>query len=214
MDERRRGPEGYPHGPAAALVAHTALEHLGDPRAVVLVEGVSDQIALETLARRREIDLGVARVSVVPVGGAQGLRRMLQAVVARHPTVSLTGLYDAPEEAIVRRALETLGHLAPEDPLERAGFFACSLDLEDELIRACGAAVVERCLAERGDLTAFRKLQTQPAWRGRSAEAQLRRWIASGARRKLRYASTLVEAVPEERMPRPLVAALARALQA
>lgn len=214
MDERRRGPEGYPHGPAAALVAHTALDQLGDPRAVVLVEGVSDQIAVETLARRHGVDLEAARVAVVPVGGAQGLRRMLHAVVTRHPAVSITGLYDEPEEPVVRRALEALGHLTAEDSLEHAGFFACSLDLEEELIRACGVALVEQCLAEQGDLLAFRKLQAQSAWRDRPVPAQLRRWIASGARRKLRYARALVEAVPDERMPRPLAAALAGAVQA
>jgi predicted ATP-dependent endonuclease of OLD family len=40
-----------------------------DARAVVLVEGVSDKVALETLARRRGGDLTAEGVSVVAVGG-------------------------------------------------------------------------------------------------------------------------------------------------
>ena len=45
-------------------------------RAIVLVEGISDQIALETLAVRRGRDLAAERVVIVPTGGAHGVRRM------------------------------------------------------------------------------------------------------------------------------------------
>jgi predicted ATP-dependent endonuclease of OLD family len=40
-------------------------------RAVVLVEGVSDQRALDTRAARRGRDLSAEGVSIVPIGGAQ-----------------------------------------------------------------------------------------------------------------------------------------------
>lgn len=88
------------------------------------------------------------------------------------------------------------------------GFFACTEDLEDELIRACGAGRVEASLRENGDLPAFRRMQQQPQWRGRDVEAQLRRWIAGGAERKLRYARILVDALPIGELPRPLTAVL------
>jgi len=205
--DARRVPDGYPHGPAAAVASAHALDALADPGAIVLVEGVSDQIAVDTLARR----LGATGLSVVPVGGAQGLRRMLVAVGVRHPAAVLSGLYDVAEERVIRYALESAGLLEPDEPVERAGFFACRADLEDELIRACGAELVEACIARVGDARAFRKMQKQPEWRTRSATDQLRRWLASGARRKLRYAQILVEAVALDRMPEPLVSLIERA---
>jgi hypothetical protein len=190
----------------------------------VLVEGVSDQTALETLiARVGDPD---ERLAVVPIGGAHGMLRMLRAIRARYPRARLSGLYDLAEAGIVGRALTDLGIIArgPElddarrlpsrRELEDAGFFACDADLEDELLRACGASLVEECLARNGDLRAFRRLQGQPQWREQQPNAQLHRWIASGARRKVRYARILVEAVPLERMPRPLVAVLTSARQA
>jgi hypothetical protein len=182
------------------------------PTGIVLVEGMSDQIAVETLAARLgHADSGFA---VVPVGGAQGLRRMLRTVIARFPEARLAGLYDIAEVRVIRTALEDAGLLSPGSDTMDAGFFACTQDLEDELIRACGTALIEDCLARNGDLTAFRTLQGQPQWRDRPVDAQLRRWIASGARRKLRYARILVEAAPLERMPHPLVAAVRHALPA
>jgi predicted ATP-dependent endonuclease of OLD family len=46
-------------------------------RAVVLVEGISDQRALETLAERRGRDLDVEGVRIVPIGGAHAIGRFL-----------------------------------------------------------------------------------------------------------------------------------------
>jgi hypothetical protein len=191
------------------VAAASALDALIDPAGIVLVEGVSDQIAVETLAAR--LGDGDSAVAAVPVGGAQGLRRMLRTVVARFPEARLAGLYDIGEERVIRTALEDVGLLSPAgDPMD-AGFFACIADLEEELIRACGTALVEECLARNGDLTAFRRLQGQPQWRDRPVDAQLHRWIASGASRKLRYARILIEAAPLERMAHPPLAALQRA---
>jgi hypothetical protein len=88
--------------------------------------------------------------------------------------------------------------------MERLGFYVCVADLEDELIRALGAAGVERVVEANGDLGAFRTLQKEPAWRGRPVEEQLRRFMGSGGRRKIRYARLLVDALELEAMPRPL----------
>jgi hypothetical protein len=63
---------------------------------------------------------------------------------------------------------------------------------------------VEQIADAQGDLGAFRTLQKQPAWRGRPTEEQLRRWLRSGARRKIRYARFLVEALDLSEVPRPL----------
>jgi hypothetical protein len=216
MRERRRelarhALEGYPDGPAAALVAHTALDSLeavADLRGIVLVEGVSDRIAVEAVARRRGTDL--SGIGIVPTGGAQGIGRMLRTLAVRHPGVPVAGVCDVAESPIVARALAAAGVIDPGTDAASAGFFTCVDDLEDELLRAVGLDHAERCLAEQGDLASFRRLQQQPQWRDHDLRAQLRRWLSGGSRRKLRYARILVEAMPVERMPPPLLAALAR----
>ena len=88
--------------------------------------------------------------------------------------------------------------------MERLGFFVCSADLEDELIRALGAASVEAVVDAEGDLGSFRTLQKQPEWRGRATEQQLRRFMGSGSGRKIRYARLLVDALDLGQVPRPL----------
>jgi hypothetical protein len=93
--------------------------------------------------------------------------------------------------------------------MERLGFFVCVDDLESELIRAVGPARVEALFDAQDDLGSFRTLQKQSGWRTKSVEAQMRRFLGSGARRKLRYARLLVAAVELERVPYPLHAVLA-----
>lgn len=179
---------------------------------VVLVEGVSDQVAVEALAERRHRNLAADGVAVVPIGGAQAIGRFLRAYGPQGLDLKLAGLYDAAEEDGVRRGLEGagLGLGLTRADLERLGFFACVADLEEELIRALGADAVERVLAANGDLRSFRTLQKQPAWRGRSPEQQLRRFMGSGARRKIRYARFLVEALDPAEVPPPLGRLFAR----
>jgi OLD-like protein len=177
-----------------------------DPRAVVLVEGISDQVALETLAVRRGRDLAANRVSIVPIGGAQAIGGFLERFGPQGLGVKLAGLCDAGEERDFRRGLERagLGSDLGRAEMEALGFYVCEVDLEDELIRTLGAEAVERIADAQGELGAFRTLQKQPAWRGRPVEEQLRRWLGSGARRKIRYARFLVEALEPEQVPRPL----------
>jgi hypothetical protein len=180
-------------------------------RAVVLVEGESDRAALEALAARRGRDLRAERIAILPIGGAHAIRRFVERYGLGGLGLRLAGLCDAGEEAHFRRALE----LAGQDPgptregMEALGFYVCVEDLEDELIRSLGAAVVERIAEAQGDLGAFRTLQKQPAWRGRSAEEQFRRFLGSGGSRKIRYARLLVDALDLSRVPRPLDGVLA-----
>jgi hypothetical protein len=163
------------------------------PRGVVLVEGTSDRSAVETLARRRGRDLQAEGVAIVPMGGYGNLPLLL----GRYRDVPLAGLYDVGEE---RHFLRALGR-ADRGELERAGFFACTRDLEDELTRAVGPEGVESVLAEQGELRAFRTYQKQPAHRARPLEEQLYGFMWN---RKQRYAVLLVEALELERVPRPL----------
>ena len=52
-----------------------------------------------------------------------------------------------------------------------------------------------------------------PAWRGRAVEEQLRRFMGSGGRRKIRYARILVDALDLDCVPRPLDRVLAHAAE-
>jgi hypothetical protein len=180
--------------------------------AVVLVEGISDQLAVETLAERRGRDLGAEGVSVVPIGGAQAIGRFLNLYGPRGRDLRLAGLCDAGEEDEFRRGLERAGFgdgLTRAD-MEALGFYVCVADLEEELIRALGADEVERVVEANGDLGSFRTLQKQPEWRGRPREEQLRRFMGSGGRRKIRYARLLVAALDLADVPRPLDLVLTR----
>jgi hypothetical protein len=177
----------------------------------VLVEGISDRLALDALAERRGRDLEAEGVSIVPIGGAQAIGSFLDRLGPQGLDVRLAGLCDAGEEAHFRRGLERagLGSDLTRARMERLGFYVCVVDLEDELIRALGAASVEEVVAAHGDLAPFRTLQKQPAWQGRPLEEQLRRFMGSGGRRKTRYARFLVEALDLTRVPRPLDGVLA-----
>jgi Overcoming lysogenization defect protein-like, TOPRIM domain len=155
--------------------------------AVVLVEGITDRIALEAVAVKLGRDLGAAGTEIVPIGGAQAIRR----AAAQHEGKRLVGLCDAGEERWFRRVLGD-------------ATYVCTADLEDELIRALGPDRVEEVVVSQGELETFRNFQNQPAWRGRPVEAQLRRWLQNGGR-YLRYPPLLIEALEPDRIPRPLL---------
>jgi hypothetical protein len=160
--------------------------------AVVLVEGITDRIALEAVAAKLGLDLAGEGIEIVPIGGAQAVAR----VAADYDGVSLVGLCDAGEERYFRRVLGD-------------ATFVCRADLEDELLRAVGTAGVEKVLATEGDLETFRNFQNQPHWRGRPVDAQLRRWLQASDNRGKRYPPLLVAALEAHEVPRPLVGVLA-----
>lgn len=203
---------GYVSGPAAATQATAlALAKAEGAHAIVLVEGISDQIALETLAVRRGRDLDAEGVAVLPVGGVHGVTRYLMKFGPEGADVRLAGLCDVAEEGIVCRSLAVANIGSPRSraDLERLGFHVCVQDLEEELIRAAGVAMVGELFDAQGDLGSFRRMQRQPAWRGEKEEAQMRRFLGAGSQRKLRYARLLVDMVDLGRVPQPLDAALA-----
>ena len=196
---------------AASRMPARVVDDGDDSRAVVLVEGVSDQLALEALAGRRGRDLGAERISVVPIGGATNIRRFLELFGPSGQNVRLAGLCDAAEERDFRRSLGRAGlgsHLSRAE-MEALGFFVCVDDLEDELIRSLGTARVEQLIEAQGELRAFRTFQKQAAQQGRTAAAQLRRFMGTRGGRKIQYAPLLVDALDLNRVPRPLDRVLA-----
>ena len=181
-------------------------ELVEDLRTVILVEGTSDRLALETLAVRTGRDLRAEGVAVVDMGGAGSVRRHVEALGPGGRGLRLAGLCDQLEAADFRRALERVGLTGD---LEANGFFVCVRDLEDELIRAVGPDRVEEVAEAAGELRAFRTLQVQAPHVGRSRQDQLRRFLGSGGGRKIRYGRLLVEALDLAHVPRPLEALLA-----
>ena len=158
--------------------------------AVVFVEGISDRLVLEAVASKLGLDLD--GIEIVPIGGAQAIRR----AAAEHVGERLLGLCDAGEERYFRRVLGD-------------ATFVCDKDIEDELLRALGPERAEALIAEQGELETFRKFQNQLSWRGRPVEAQLRRWLRSADGRSLRYPPLLVTALAPNEIPAPLSGILA-----
>ena len=215
-------------GSSAALVAAAARAGLGPEApadsagpagsaasagscAVVLVEGMSDQAALVTLAGRCGRDLSGEGVFVVPMGGATNIGHFLEVFGPRGFGVRLAGLCDEGEESAFRRGLERAG-LAPgpgRAGLERLSFFVCVTDLEDELIRALGVAATEQLIEAQGELGPFRTFAKQPAQRARPREQQLRRFLGTRSGRKIHYGHVLAGALDLTQVPCPLAGVLA-----
>ena len=207
--------EEHPPGPRPPLVPAAARELALDATAsaVILVEGWSDQAAIDTLARRRGWDLRTEGILTLPIGGVTNLGAFIQVLGASGLGLRLAGLCDAADEDYARRTLERAGmgtHLT-RTGLEAMGFFVCEADLEDELIRALGTTAVEAVLNAQGELNSFRKFQEQPAQRGRSLNAQLRRFMGTRAGRKVRYGSLLIDAIDLAHVPRALELVIAHA---
>src|SRR4029077_5752315 len=101
------------------------------PRAAVLVEGVSDQLALQALAKRRGRNLDAEGVSVVAMGGATNIRSFLNRSGPKGCGARRAALCDAGEGGDFRRGLEGagLGSNLTRVDMERLGFYVCVADL-------------------------------------------------------------------------------------
>jgi hypothetical protein len=187
------------------------LARVTESHAIVLVEGMSDKAALETLAGRRGQGLGHGGICVLAMGGVTNIGHYLDLLDPRQIGVRVAGLCDAGEESHVRHALERagLGACATLADLEALGFYVCTADLEDELIRALGPAVVEQIVQAQGELRPFRTFQKQPAHQRESLAEQLHRFLGTRSGRKSQYARLLAGALDLARVPRPLDRVLA-----
>jgi hypothetical protein len=178
----------------------------GDARTVVLVEGLSDKLALEAIAERHGRDLDAEGVAIVAIGGSKNIRSFLARLGPQGRDLRLAGMCDEAEEGDFRRGLECagLGSNLSRTDMEALGFYVCVVDLEDELIRALGADRVEQVIDAQGELASFRTLQQQPAQRQRTIQEQLRRFMGTRGGRKIQYARVLVDALDLTSVPRPL----------
>lgn len=195
-------------GPRLPLSLDDAQRVVAEARAstVVLVEGWSDQAAVETLAHRLGLDLRALATVVLPIGGATNAQRFAACFGVQGLRLRLAGLYDLPEERHFLRAVRA-GMAAPvpsQADAQTLGFYACNEDLEDEMIRALGPQAVEQVIAAEGEIGAFRRFQVQPAQHGRSVDAHLRRFMGTRAGRKIRYGTLLAAALDLANIPSPL----------
>ncbi|MFD5494574.1 TOPRIM nucleotidyl transferase/hydrolase domain-containing protein [Streptomyces sp. NPDC127091] len=196
---------GGPGEPARELAARLPV------RAVVLLEGPSDAAAVDALAERRGRDLEGEGVCVLPMGGAMSVGRFAR-LLGPPPGLGLrlTGLCDVRERRFYARALTGAAGAGAvgTGAAQSQRFFVCAADLEDELIRALGAARVEELVRAEGDLRALQTFLRQPAQQGRTPQQQLRRFLGTKKGRKIRYGRVLVEALEPDRVPAPLDALL------
>ncbi|GGX78241.1 TOPRIM nucleotidyl transferase/hydrolase domain-containing protein [Streptomyces anandii] len=182
---------GGPGAPAYDIATRLAV------RTAVLLEGRSDVAAVDALARRRGRDLAAEGVCVLSIGGAMSVGHYARLLGAPGLGLRLTGLCDEAERPYYARAFSRVG--APQQ-----GFHVCAADLEDELIRALGAARVERLVQDEGDSRALRTFLRQPAQRNRVPQQQFRRFLGTKKGRKIHYGRVLVEALDADRVPAPL----------
>jgi hypothetical protein len=182
-----------------AAVTEAAARARSDPGscAVVLVEGMSDQAAVQTLAERSGRDLRAEGVFVVPMGGATNVGHFVDLFGPGGFGVRLAGLCDQGEERDFRRGLDGV-----------APYFVCVADLEDELIRALGTGRVEDLIEAEGESGPFLTFTRQPAHRDTARDRQLRRFMGTRSGRKIRYGHLLAAALDLTLIPAPLAGLL------
>src|SRR5918994_2705538 len=154
------------------------------------------------------VEISMLKASRSSRSGAQAIGKVLDRLRPGGLGVRLAGLCDAAEERHFQRALERVGfgsNLGRAE-LEALSFYVCDADLEDELVRSLGAAVVERVIEAEGEWASFQTFQKQPEKRRLTREAQLHGFMWN---RKIRYAHLLVDALDLAHVPRPLDRVLA-----
>ena len=199
MDEASLAAVTEAAGAGSAALAASAARARSDPGscAVVLVEGMSDQAAVETLAERSRRDLRGEGVFVVPMGGATNIGHFVDLFGPGGFGVRLAGLCDQGEERDFRRGLDRVGP-----------YFVCVADLEDEMIRALGTRRVEELIEAEGEGGPFLTFTRQPAHRGAVRDQQLRCFMGTRSGRKIRYGRILAAALDLTRVPGPLAGLL------
>ena len=181
---------------------------------LVLVEGESDAGAVHALASLLRLNLSDIGVHVRSAAGITNFPRLLSEFVNTNSGEAFCGMYDAADERHVRRALARVGlRIGSDESIEPHGFFACEADLEDELIRALGPAVVEATVQSQGELASLRRFQAMPEHRASGVHAQLHRFLGTRATRKIRSARLLAERLNPLNLPRPLESLAARLQQ-
>jgi hypothetical protein len=176
----------------------------------ILVEGLSDQLAIETLAPRVGVDLDAKAVSIVSCEGAGAIGSFLALLGPRGLGLKLLGLCDADAEEKWRRELND-GGLAAGDRAAMAaiGFEVADPDLEAELVSALGVASVEGVIDAADRTPELTRYAGQPAAATIARDRVLIRFVKKD---KIFWAPRLAAALDvDARLPRSLFDLLRRA---
>ena len=200
-------PTGLNSADAAALSRYSTPETAEAffARKVILVEGLSDRLALLTLARRRGRNLDSEQTSVVALHGAGTIGSFLKLLGPNGLKLKLSGLCDVNEEGDWIKKLEQngFGSSLTRTTLVSLGFFVSVRDLEDELVRAVGNVKVETVIDAQGEAATLKTFAAQPDKKGKPVNEVLRLFLQSRDR-KVRYAPLLVEALDMGKVPQVL----------
>jgi hypothetical protein len=181
-------------------------------RKVILVEGISDVLAIRAMAIRAGRNLDAEGITLLSLEGGGGLDSYVKLLGPSGLGLELLGLCDADQEGQWAKWLEAagLGHSLDRAKMEAIGFFVCDRDLEDELIRAVSVADVIQLIANEGEDAAFKAFIKAPAHSSKAPDDQIRSFFGKSGR-KARYAPLLVDATPSGSEPRSLQEVLSRA---
>ncbi|MFJ9692164.1 TOPRIM nucleotidyl transferase/hydrolase domain-containing protein [Kitasatospora sp. NPDC101183] len=201
MESFRAAVTAWTFGGGPAEPARRLADDLG-VRTAVLLEGLSDSAALDTLAAAHGRDLAAEGVCVLPMGGAMNVGRYAANLGRDGLGLRLTGLCDEGERGYYERGWQLAGAAAPD-------IHVCVADLEDELIRTLGVGVVRELVEDQGDGRALEVFLRQPAQRVRTAHQQLHRFLSTKSGRKIHYGHVLAAALTPGHPATPLTALLA-----
>jgi predicted ATP-dependent endonuclease of OLD family len=200
-------PTGLTPADAAALSRYSTPETAEAffARKVILVEGLSDRLALLTLARRQGRNLDAEQISIVALHGAGTIGSFLSLLGANGLKLKLCGVCDEDKESDWIKKLEQngFGSGLTRAKLASLGFFVSVRDLEDELVKALGNAEVERVIDAQGEKATLSTFASQPDKKGKPLNEVLRLFLQSRDR-KVRYAPLLVDALDMAKVPQVL----------
>lgn len=184
--------------PGASGMASLRLGAIGsapqEAGTVLLVEGWSDLAAVEALLAHARGGMPDG-VGVVSMGGVTNVGHLVAVIEVGGAAPDVVVLCDEAEEAVVT------------DGAPSARRLVCRRDLEEELIRAAGVALVTEVLAEMGEDRGLATFRAQPSQRDVPLADGLRRFLGTRSGRKVLAARELTTRLcREDRLPEVLAA--------
>jgi energy-coupling factor transporter ATP-binding protein EcfA2 len=148
---------------------------------VVFVEGLSDERAVEALARRIGRNLDAEGTTVLSLDGAGTLVPYLALFGPHGFAMDLAGLCDVDHEEPWRRALTNAGlGTATRAEMAARRFFVCDPDLETCLVGALGDRKVEEIVDHYGRSDELTRFVQQPTQVAKSHSAVLAAFLHKG----------------------------------
>jgi hypothetical protein len=153
-------------------------------RAVVLVEGPGDRLALRVAADTLGVDLDARGVSIVELDGADLFATMHTLLGPAGLRIRVVGLCDADrEQSWAASVLGAGNYNGVRATLTQHGVHVLDPDIEGELIHALGDTRTEAVVAADGDAAALALFRQQPTQAQRTPREQLVRFIKKGKAR-------------------------------